>query len=224
MKTTFPIMLIVPYVLFNGCSTAGRNYVEHHDRGYAYFQQNKFERAIKEFSRSLELNPACGAAFFYRGLSYMQLGAYERAIGDLSADIDMMLNSENNEAMEEWEYFRLLAESFVWRGLAYFRLSEHKNALWDLTQSIKCHPINPRAFYFRAHVYYFGGNNHEDAIRDLESAINNYKKTDVELFPLPTNFIEICQGDIQGMRDLHTEEALRLRGIGPEGIGVIPLE
>jgi len=52
------------------------------DRGVELAEQEEYERAIVEFTESIELAPNYALAYFNRGLAYYYLGDYDNAIKD----------------------------------------------------------------------------------------------------------------------------------------------
>ena len=49
-------------------------------RGYGYYQQNDYDRAITDCTQALKLNPNNDRAYFLRGLSYYFKDDYDRGM------------------------------------------------------------------------------------------------------------------------------------------------
>ena len=57
------------------------------NRALAYYHGNEKEKALKDYTRIIEINPGFEKAYLNRGVIYGQLGDYDRAIADFSAAI-----------------------------------------------------------------------------------------------------------------------------------------
>ena len=82
----------------------------------------QYERAIQDFSRTLELQPDDPKAYIGRGLVYTALGQYERAIQDLSRALELQPD---------------LPEAYIIRGLVYAALGQYERAIQDFEQALK---------------------------------------------------------------------------------------
>lgn len=52
-------------------------------RGFSYYYNWKdYDRAIRDFTEAIRLNPQYAIAYYNRGLSYFRSGNYRRAIAD----------------------------------------------------------------------------------------------------------------------------------------------
>jgi tetratricopeptide (TPR) repeat protein len=79
-----------PARLISGCSAiirSGRETPENvarafFDRGRAWSDEGKYDRAVDDFNRAIELDPAYPDAFNGRALAYSGLQQYERALQD----------------------------------------------------------------------------------------------------------------------------------------------
>ena len=58
-------------------------------RGGCSARLGKFERAVADYTRALELNPNYARAYHNRGLAYDQLGEIDRAIADYSKALEL---------------------------------------------------------------------------------------------------------------------------------------
>ena len=61
----------------------------HHDQGMSLYGSGEYQRAIAEFSQTIELDPQYTEAYYIRGLSYANLGQYERAIQNYDNAIEL---------------------------------------------------------------------------------------------------------------------------------------
>src|SRR5262245_25906474 len=60
-----------------------------YDRGNLYGTTSDYRRAIADYSRAIELDPAGADAYCDRGLAYASTGAYERATSDLTKALEL---------------------------------------------------------------------------------------------------------------------------------------
>ena len=89
------------------------------------YDLGRFEEAIEDYSKAIELDPDNPHAFNNRGCAYSGLGLYSEAIENLSIAIEM--SPEN-------------AYSYNNRGCAYASLEDYPNAIADYNQAIKLNP------------------------------------------------------------------------------------
>jgi len=63
---------------------------EHLDKAMLYSSQGKFDEAIKECNKAIELDPKCAGFFYYwRGRAYLVKGEDDKAIADLGKAIEL---------------------------------------------------------------------------------------------------------------------------------------
>ena len=60
----------------------------HHRQGMSFYDDGEYQKAIEEFSQTIELDPQYAEAYYIRGHSYANLGQYERAIEDYDKAIE----------------------------------------------------------------------------------------------------------------------------------------
>ncbi|MDR0315802.1 MAG: tetratricopeptide repeat protein, partial [Treponema sp.] len=96
-------------------------------RGMANFAQSKYQDAIEDFSRALELDAQSYKAAYYRGVVHSVLKHYSGAIDDFS------LSLEKNP----YQAFCLFR-----RGQAYYHIGDYPQALSDCEASIALEPAN----------------------------------------------------------------------------------
>ena len=131
-----------------------------HKSAYAKFYkgrtlQNKgeYQRAIEEYSQTLELNPQFAAAYNNRGNSYYGKGETIRAIQDYDKAIELD---------------PLNADAYNNRGNARMRNHDLDSAIADHTRSLEIDPNHPVTYYNRGNAYLRSG--------DLPQAIGDYSK------------------------------------------------
>ena len=67
--------------------------------GLAHSRKGKFELAIKDYSKAIELRPNYANAYYYRGGAFLRLGEREKAESDLTTARNM--GSESITALDK---------------------------------------------------------------------------------------------------------------------------
>ena len=110
-------------------STISSDAKDYFNRGVANDSSGRFNEAISDYSKALEIDPGFAAAYNNRGIAYELIGQYDRAIYDYSKFID--LNPTD-------------AVAYSNRGIAYFFNKDFDNAWKDIkkAQALGCkiHP------------------------------------------------------------------------------------
>jgi len=127
----------------------------YNNRGIAYAKLNKYEQAIEDFSKAIELDPDFAEAYNNRGLSYAELNEHEQAIKDYDKAIELNPN---------------YAVAYNNRGNAYAKLNKYKQAIEDYDRAIKLNPALAGAYNNRG-IAYAKLNKYERAIKDYGKAI-----------------------------------------------------
>jgi putative GTP pyrophosphokinase len=104
-------------------------------RGMAHFSQSRYAEAIDDFGKSLELDPGCYKAAYYRGVVRCVLQDFEAALGDF----DMAL------AIHPYHFY-----SRFRRGMAWWHLGDYAQALADSESALKLEPNNAQAKRLKA--------------------------------------------------------------------------
>ena len=139
--------------------------ISHHAVSYLYLGRSnenlgKFDQAIKDFTKCIQLNPDNTVAIEGRGRVYMNLGQYDQAL----KDFDFILKGNENHL-------------FALRGKcwAHFRAKEYDQAVQSFTQLIKITPANETSLLYESYgglgwSYYYQSQ-FEKARDDFDSAI-----------------------------------------------------
>ena len=120
------------------------------DRAFDYHHEKQFDRAIAEYNRALELEPANADAYFWRGAAYERTGELDRALADFRQAIaldpdhvkayDMLgrVLQDRNEFAASVRYLTRAIElepeegsHYYSRGRAYYALGQREQALAD---------------------------------------------------------------------------------------------
>ena len=54
----------------------------YYDRGLAWYEKGKHDRAISDYDKAIELNPRYAKAYYNRGLAWFRKGSYDRSCHD----------------------------------------------------------------------------------------------------------------------------------------------
>ena len=124
-------------------------------RGLTYQNTGKYDKAIEQYDKSIELNPNYANAYNNRGTAKNSLGQHVEAI----ADYDEVIRLNPDHAL-----------AYTNRGVAKDSLREHKDAITDYNQAIRLKPDYAEAYNNRG-VTKNGLGQHEKAIEDYDKAI-----------------------------------------------------
>jgi len=106
-----------------------------HHRGMAHFASSAYERALADFTRASEIDPANTRSFYYRASVHRVLGDLERALADLDRSLEL----------NPFEFEALYARSQVERELGDFG-----RALADCDAALRIDPDSSEAGAFRS--------------------------------------------------------------------------
>jgi tetratricopeptide (TPR) repeat protein len=129
------------------------------NRGVAYHDEGKYDLAISEFTKAIEINPTYAEAYCNRGAAYHENGLYDQAISDYSKALE--INPRDHMAYKN-------------RGSAYYETHKYELAISDYTKAIE---INPRD-----DIVYNDRGNAFSALGKIEQAISDYNKA-IEINP-----------------------------------------
>jgi tetratricopeptide (TPR) repeat protein len=129
--------------------------VDYSDRGVTYAKQGRYDRAISDFNKALELDPTYAWAYHNRGLAYADgKKDFDRAIADY------------NKALEiNPRYF----DAYFGRGYAYRVKGDYDKAISDYSEALDINPRFAEAYYNRAVAYYLN-KEYDKAWDDLHKA------------------------------------------------------
>ena len=128
----------------------------YNSRGIAYIDKGEVNRAIDDYSKSIEVNPNLDYVYFNRGNAYHKKGDSDHAIADFTKAVG--LNPD-------------FAEAYTDRGNVYHSKKDYTRAIDDHNKAIALNPDYTNA-YFNRGVVYKSENNLYRAIADFTKAIN----------------------------------------------------
>lgn len=160
-------------------------------RGHELLVSGKFDEAITNLLKAVQLNPKDVVSFYNLGNALHKRGDYSNAITYLNRAV--VLNPQN-------------AAAFDIRGLSHYQMSDVDSAIYDFNKALKIDKRNPRIWNNRALAYSKKG--------DLEKALKDFNKS---ILLAPENALPIrnradlhikCKRWTEAMSDL--TEAIRL--------------
>ena len=104
LKITFILVLLSFQAPLTFAQTSVDEYFE---RGEAAFEQGRYDEAIANYTKAIQLNADDAAAYVNRGVAYGRKGLYDRAIGDFEQAL--FLDPKNAAAQKNLEHARKLA-------------------------------------------------------------------------------------------------------------------
>ncbi len=125
------------------------------NRGNLYQDQQKYELALADWNKAIEINPNYAEAYLNRGNLYKNLQKYELALADYSKAIDINPN---------------YAYAYYNRGNLYKNLQKYELALADYSKAIKINPNFAEAYNNRGNLY-SNQQKYELALADYNKAI-----------------------------------------------------
>ena len=129
----------------------------YYNRGDTFFDLGKFEDAIQNYDKAIELDSNVNSVYYYnRGNAYFSLGKFEEAIQDYNKAIDLNPNDDL---------------SYSNRGNAYFSLGKFEDAIQDYNKAIDLNPNDDLSYNNKGDAYFNLGK-FEDAIQDYNKAID----------------------------------------------------
>jgi tetratricopeptide (TPR) repeat protein len=145
------------------------------DRGYYLVGLGRYDEAIVDYNRSIELNPDMGGTYNRRGYAYRGKRDWEAALKDLDRAVEMLPD---------------FAEARYSRGRVHFELGHIDAAMADYDKAIELDPKDVKAYNSRGHTYY--------TLKQWDLAVPEYKRA-IEIDPkfsgghqnLGTTYVEL---------------------------------
>ena len=109
-----------------------------YNRGWVYVYKGDLQKAVKDYTKAIEIKKRYVDAYYNRGLVYVKMKKYQQAIKDFSEAIKMKPNE---------------VDAYCNRGNANFQLGKMDLALQDYNAALKIDPKDADLYYNRAVVY-----------------------------------------------------------------------
>jgi tetratricopeptide (TPR) repeat protein len=123
-----------------------------YNRGLDSIYSGKYQQAINDFNKVIEIYPNFAAAYNYRGAAHYKIENHQQAINDFSKAIEIDPK---------------LAEAYFGRGNVFFKLGSYQQSINDYNKALELNPKFIHAYINRGNAFVKLGN------RDI--AIQNYK-------------------------------------------------
>jgi tetratricopeptide (TPR) repeat protein len=154
IKRIVTTLLIITAILvvFTGCKTPLE---QHLDKGNSYFDQEKWDQAIIEYTAAIEIDPENAQAYANRGAAFAEQSKYDLSLVDYNKALE--LDPQN-------------AIVYYNRAIAYNYMGEYDKAIADCTKVIDELELKNNWVYFQRGIAYFAKNRFSDALNDFYSA------------------------------------------------------
>jgi tetratricopeptide (TPR) repeat protein len=151
-------LLICLGILCGYVSAEGADARQFLDVGDAYYNDGKYEMAIKEYGKAIAVDEGLAAAYYHRGLAYDKMESIDKAIQDYSKAISLTPRHDD-------------AQIYHNRGLAYLKSGNYSEAIEDYDNAIAINPKFTEAYHNRGIAYSRKGQ-YDKAIEDYNRALD----------------------------------------------------
>jgi tetratricopeptide (TPR) repeat protein len=160
-------------------------------RGLTYFWMERFDDALADFDRVLELDPDLHEAYLYQGITYRGMRRYEEAFKEFKSALEhgvdegwvlanrgvaYQMMERYEDALTDFDRAVELRPDIVWalasRGQTYMRMKHYEEALFDLNQALQLDPNMTSAIVRRGITYREMGR-YEEAFKEFNSALEH---------------------------------------------------
>jgi tetratricopeptide (TPR) repeat protein len=168
----------------------GQVALAYNNRGFAYDDRSDYQKAIKDYSTAINIDPKFVISYNNRGNAYVSLGNYQEALKDFTTAIiidSKYVNAYNNrgnayvslggyqEAIKDFTTAIIIdskyAKAYNNRGNAYVSLGSYQEAMKDFNTAITLERWYAEAYYNRCDAYVNLGS-HQEALNDCSMAIS----------------------------------------------------
>ena len=125
--------------------------------GKEHYEKEQYDKAIRDYTRAIELKPDSAKTYKNRGTAFYKLKQYDKAIQDYSKSIELKSDEYN----------------YLLRGIAYGKLEQYDKAIQDYSKSIELKP-DENYYLLRGAAY--------DKLKQYDKAVLDYAKA-IELKP-----------------------------------------
>ncbi|HPZ10370.1 MAG TPA: tetratricopeptide repeat protein [Candidatus Eremiobacteraeota bacterium] len=167
------------------------------NRGLGYYYNGDYDKAIRDCTEAIRLDPKDFKAYNNRGISYYKKGEYLKALSDYNKCVNIKPDyieayynrgdvydkiREYDKAIEDFTFILKMqpvtGEASYKRGLIYAKKGDYQQAINDFTEGLKDNPNNCEIYYNRGIARALKGD-YNKAIEDFTEAITinpNYRK------------------------------------------------
>lgn len=124
----------------------------HLERGYRYYKKKRYNSALKEYDKAIEIDPKRAEAYFFRGRIYIYLKKYKNAEANLKKAVELKPD---------------YAEAYTNLGWISSLRKDYDQSIRYMNRSIELNPKSAWAYFFRGGIYFRKG--------DMERALSDAK-------------------------------------------------
>jgi protein O-mannosyl-transferase len=158
-------------------------------RGSIYLEEHKFDNALADFNRALQINPHNDRAYANRGLLFAKTGRHDAAVADFNVALELdplnqaallnrarifALSGETEKAKRDFSTLirmnPFLAAAYSGRGMQLSATGSYEEALRDFDKALQLDAGDVQARSGKAYVYYYTGR-FEASVREFSSAL-----------------------------------------------------
>ena len=127
MLSKYLVLLVTLGLIFSlsACGPAKSTAEWHAQQGYNLAEQGRYDEAIGESSKAIELDPNLAMAYNNRAWAYGEKGLYDLAIADYNKTIELDPSR---------------SDSYNDRGFTYYEKGEYDKAITDFNKTIELDP------------------------------------------------------------------------------------
>jgi tetratricopeptide (TPR) repeat protein len=166
-------------------------------RGHAMIGLGRYEEAVENFSKAIQIDPKEGNPYYFRAQIYNdKLKKYEMAIADYNKALEINPSNSN---------------SYAGRGRSNWNLSKHDNAIQDYSRAIEISPDTDWWFRCRGCIYWIK--------KDYKSAVDSLSRA-IELNPKSADYYSIRASILCDAEEYerYLLDLTRYQDLGGEGI------
>ena len=201
-------ILVCLFLLLTQLSITQKTGDKLYEKGLTELQAGNFDKAVKNFNKSIQKNDKFVDVYFKRALSYTYLKKYEEAINDYSTVIELSPNDEVSffnrsrifTAIEDYEKAlsdvnsainidKEFIEVYYQKAQIMLKMRNLDGAISTYTSLIEILPNNPMAYYNRGLLKYRNGNK-KGACEDATLSKSKYTACDINLYDPLKQLIE----------------------------------
>jgi len=121
----------------------GREALKHFNTGYDYYLKGEYDKALEEFTRSLDYNPEFEKARQFLSRSYYQLNLMDEYREERKKTTELKASSEEEKAVE---YYKL--------GYEFYSLKNYAVAIEEIKKALDIKSDYPHARYLLAECFF----------------------------------------------------------------------
>jgi len=155
MSAVVAAILVAGLALAAAARAGSSAAIEHNNRGNDLLKEHRWEEAITELDKAIELDPNLATAYNNRGRAYSELGQYDRALDEYGTAVQL----DPTDAV-----------AFYNRGATYSELEQYEQAVADYDKAIEL-DLEDSAVYLQRGFAYLRLELYEQAVADYDKAI-----------------------------------------------------